>query len=93
LPSQGLPRRQNFRRPAHPFPEIGIAETANGGGTIFLLAGPEIAAGKAAKYGGAPGVRAFALQREEDFLHRIFAHARPSPRTIDKLKHILPEGV
>jgi hypothetical protein len=71
--------------------EIGIAETANGGGTIFLLAGPEIAAGKAAKYGGAPGVRAFALQSEEDFLYRIFAHARLSPRNIDKLKHILPK--
>src|SRR5580704_8773075 len=58
--------------------EIGVAELANGAGAIFLLAGPEIAAGEAAKYGGAPGVRAFALQREEDFLHRIFAHPRPN---------------
>src|SRR3984893_3966235 len=79
-------------RPIHSH-EIGIAETANGGGTIFFLAGPEIAAGKAAKYGGAPGIRAFALQREKDFLDRIFAHARPSPRNIDKLKPILPERI
>src|SRR4029077_19066450 len=78
-------------RPIHSH-EIGIAKATNGEATIFFLAGPEIAAGKAAKYGGAPGVRAFALPREEDFLHRIFAHARPSPRTIE-LKHILPEGV
>ena len=63
-------------RPVQPH-EIGIAKAANGEATISFLAGPEIAAGKAAKYGGAPGVRAFALQREEDFLHRIFAHAHP----------------
>src|SRR5205807_1812622 len=70
--------------------EIGVAKAANGEATISFLAGPEIAAGKAAKYGGAPGVGSFALQREVDFLHRIFAHARPSPPNIDKSNIVLP---
>jgi hypothetical protein len=58
--------------------EIGIAKGAIGEITIFFLAGPEIAAGKAAKYGGAAGVRTLALQGEKYFLYRIFAHARPA---------------
>src|SRR5262249_46484808 len=58
--------------------KIRITEAANGLRAIFFLAGPEIASGKSAKYGGAPGVRTFALQGEKDLLRRIFAH-RPAP--------------
>src|SRR5947199_344245 len=58
--------------------EIGLAETAHSVTAILFSARPEVAPRKAAKYGGAPRVRTFALQSEEDFLHRIFAHG-PRP--------------
>jgi hypothetical protein len=54
--------------------KIGIAKAANSIGTISFLTRPEIAARETAKYGGSPGLCAFALQSEEYFLHRIFAH-------------------
>ena len=43
-------------------------------GAILLAAGPQIAAGKAAEDGGAPGVRALALQRVENLFDGV--HAR-----------------
>jgi hypothetical protein len=58
--------------------EVGVAEAALRAGAIALAAGPQVAAGEAAEHGGAAGVAAFALQRVEDFLHRI-AHAAALP--------------
>jgi hypothetical protein len=54
--------------------EVGVAEAADGGGTIRLAARPQIAAGEAAKHRDAAGLRAFSLQREEEFFHGV-AHA------------------
>src|SRR5581483_4455095 len=77
-----LPRRRNsagkligIREAAAAFAvgadEIGVAKLADGRGAVLLAAGPEIAAGKAAKHGRAPGLAAFALQRLEYLLDRI----------------------
>src|SRR5262245_18107026 len=51
--------------------EIGVAEIADGAGTIRLAALPAIAAGEAAEHGRAAGLHAFALERVIDFLYRI----------------------
>ena len=51
--------------------KIGVAELADGRGAVRLAARPEIAAGKAAEDRGAPGLRALALQRVEDFLDGV----------------------
>ena len=51
--------------------KIGIAKLARRGGAVLLAAAPEIAAGEAAKHRRASGVRAFALQRQKDFLDRV----------------------
>jgi hypothetical protein len=51
--------------------EIGIAETTDGGVTIGIPAGPQIAAGKTAKHGRTARVRAFALQGVENFFDRV----------------------
>src|SRR5688572_4156829 len=41
--------------------EVGVAESAGRGLAVYLAAGPQIAAGKAAEHGRPPGLRAFAL--------------------------------
>src|SRR5262245_30343118 len=51
--------------------EIGVAEIADGAGTVRLAARPEIAAGEAAEHGRAAGLHAFALEGVIDFLDRI----------------------
>ncbi|CAM2147406.1 hypothetical protein PT2222_10163 [Paraburkholderia tropica] len=54
--------------------EVGVAKTALRRLAIFLAARPQIAAGEPAEHGRTPGVRAFALQRVENFLYRV-SHA------------------
>src|SRR5262249_45735658 len=51
--------------------EVRVAEIADRPRAISLTAGPEIATCEAAENGRPPSLRAFALQRVEDFLHRI----------------------
>lgn len=55
--------------------KVGIAKTADGGGTVAFAAGPEVATGKAAEHGGAAGLAAFALQGVENFFDAI-GHGR-----------------
>jgi hypothetical protein len=67
--------------------KIRIAEAADRAAPVIFLARPEIAARKAAEYGGAARVRALALQSEKYFLHRIFAHAFvPMPMRISSAR-------
>jgi hypothetical protein len=47
--------------------EVGIAEPADGRCAILFAAAPQIASGKTAEHGGAPGLCALALQRLEYF--------------------------
>src|SRR5690606_31928738 len=51
--------------------EIRVAKGADGAGAVLLAAGPQIAPGEAAENRGPARIRAFALQRVEDFLDRI----------------------
>ncbi|MGY3293795.1 hypothetical protein ACVWWP_006862 [Bradyrhizobium sp. LM3.6] len=51
--------------------EVRVAEFAGGARAVGLSPAPEVAAGKTAKYGRAPGMCAFALQSQEDFLDRV----------------------
>ncbi len=51
--------------------EIRVAELACRIGAVGLAAAPEVAAGKTAEHGCAPGMGAFALQGQEDFLDRV----------------------
>src|SRR5262249_18225460 len=55
--------------------EIRIAKRANRVGSVFFVAGPEVAARKAAKHRRAAALRALALQSEKNFLYRIISHA------------------
>ena len=57
--------------------EIGIAECADGVGAILLAAGPQVATGESQEHRRASGIRALALQRVVDLLHRV----RHAPRT------------
>ena len=51
--------------------KVGIAELAGGAGAVLFAAAPEVAAGKTAKHRRAAGMRAFALQGQEDLFDRV----------------------
>src|SRR5712671_3204769 len=51
--------------------KIGVAKPARRRAAVLLAAAPEIAAGEAAEYRRAAGMRAFALQGQKDFLDRV----------------------
>ena len=56
--------------------KIGIAEAADGSGPVLLAARPQVAAGKTAEHGRAPGLAALALQRVEHLFYGV-AHGGP----------------
>jgi hypothetical protein len=58
--------------------EIGVAELADCAGSILLSSRPEITASEPTKHGGPACLRALALERVEDLLHRV-AHAVNRP--------------
>jgi hypothetical protein len=51
--------------------EIGVAEAADGAGTVRFAPGPEVAAGEAAKHRRATGLRAFALEGIENLFYAV----------------------
>jgi hypothetical protein len=52
--------------------EVGIAESAHGGGSISLLSGPQVAPCEPKKHGRPTDVDAFALECVIDLLERVF---------------------
>ena len=51
--------------------EVGVAELADGLGTVLFTPRPQVAPCKPAEHGRTTGVRALALQCVEDFLYRV----------------------
>ena len=51
--------------------EIGVAKGAGGGRPVDLPPAPQVAPGKAQEHGTPPGLRAFALEGEVEFLDRV----------------------
>jgi len=68
---QGIGRGELATQGAVGAHEVGIAEAADGAGTVGLAATPEVAARKAAEHGGHARLPAFALQGVEDFLDAV----------------------
>jgi hypothetical protein len=63
-------RKTPAARPVEP-DEIGIAKAAGSRRAVLLAAGPQVAAGKAAKDGRAAGIPPLTLQGVENFLDRV----------------------
>src|SRR5206468_9479789 len=59
--------------------EVRVAKCTDGARAILLAPCPQVATGETAKHGRAAGVKALALQGEEDFLDGVVRHNEPDP--------------